>query len=77
VELSPDDTIVSVGAGGGGYGPPHERDEWRVKKDVDEGWVTRERAEQVYGVAFTADGQVDGPATRALRARLAKNLSKV
>jgi N-methylhydantoinase B len=71
VALAPDETIVSVGAGGGGYGPPYEREIWRVQKDVDEGWISRERAEGVYGVVFDADGQVDEPATSALRARLA------
>jgi N-methylhydantoinase B len=71
VALAPDETIVSIGAGGGGYGPPYEREIWRVKKDREEGWISRERAEAVYGVVFSADGQVDEPATSALRARLA------
>jgi len=68
VVLAPGEAIVSRSTGGGGYGPPHERDPERVRKDVLEGWVTRERAERVYGVALTADGAVDSERTRALRA---------
>lgn len=72
VVLAPGEAIVSRSTGGGGYGPPSERDPERVRKDVVEGWVTRERAEQVYGVAVSADGTVDAERTRALRAASAE-----
>jgi N-methylhydantoinase B/oxoprolinase/acetone carboxylase alpha subunit len=36
--------LISHTRGGGGYGPPGERDPLRVAKDVREGWVTRTRA---------------------------------
>jgi N-methylhydantoinase B len=71
VILRPDETIVSVSCGGGGYGPPTERDPERVRHDVAEGWVTRERAIQVYGVVLDAAGAVDRPATQRLRETMA------
>ena len=71
VTLVPGERIVSIGASGGGYGPPWERDPARVAKDVAEGWVSRERAEAVYGVVLGPDGSVDRVATAARRASLA------
>ena len=50
VVLEPGETIVSTSSGGGGYGPPKERDPERVRRDVAEGWVSTERARRVYGV---------------------------
>jgi N-methylhydantoinase B len=50
VVLEPGETIVSMSSGGGGYGPPHERDPDRVRRDIAEGWVSAERAREVYGV---------------------------
>jgi N-methylhydantoinase B len=68
VTLEPGDTIMSFGSGGGGYGPPSERDPERVRRDVAEGWVTRDRAELVYRVALDPAGNVDLAGTAALRA---------
>ena len=56
--------------GGGGYGPPHERDTSRVVHDANEGWITRERAFEVYGVKLDPDGEVDTAATIARRSEL-------
>jgi N-methylhydantoinase B len=72
VTINSEETIISKGAGGGGYGPPWEREIGRVCNDVKEGWVTRKRAEKVYGVCIDNSGQVDEEATRILRARLSK-----
>ena len=58
--------MVSYSCGGGGYGPPHERPVERVVHDVAEGWVSRERAEAVYGVALGPNG-VDEARTAELR----------
>src|SRR5882672_9644417 len=71
VRLAPGETVVSIASGGGGYGSPLERDPDRVKVDVDEGWVTLERACDIYGVTFDSSGTVDVAATRARRERLA------
>jgi N-methylhydantoinase B len=67
VTLEPGETIISVSCGGGGYGPPAERDPARVAKDVREGWVSAERAGEVYRVALGPDGAVDERATARLR----------
>jgi hypothetical protein len=40
-----------------------------VARDVAEGWITRERALAIYGVALRADGQPDPAATAAARRR--------
>ena len=71
VRLSPGETVISIASGGGGYGSPLERDPHRVKRDMDEGWITSARAADVYGVAFDAAGRIDQGATLALRRRLA------
>jgi N-methylhydantoinase B len=67
VTLEPGEMIVSISAGGGGYGSPLERESWRVRHDVVEGWISRTRAEMVYGVVLLSDGEVDEEATRRLR----------
>ena len=54
--------------GGGGLGHPHKRDAGKVAADVRAGLVSREAAERDYGVALSADGQVDRAATGKLRA---------
>jgi len=72
--------IVSTGdqvrlrtPGGGGYGDPLERDVERVLRDVEEGYVSLERARTDYGVVIveTANGyQVALDETSRLRAEL-------
>ena len=44
------DTVTDCTPAGGGYGPPHEREAWRVQADVRAGLVSLETAERVYGV---------------------------
>jgi N-methylhydantoinase B len=51
VELEAGDVISVRTCGGGGYGPPGERDPALVQRDVREGKVSAERARDVYGVA--------------------------
>ena len=70
VKLQPGETMVSFSCGGGGYGSPLERDPERVRRDVLEGWVTRERAALVYGVVLddAGAGAIDLAATESRRA---------
>ncbi|MFC7052030.1 hydantoinase B/oxoprolinase family protein [Hansschlegelia quercus] len=68
IKVRADQKVVSLSNGGGGYGDPATRDPERVRVDVAEGLVSRERAEAVYKVALTADLAVDASATTALRA---------
>jgi N-methylhydantoinase B len=67
VRLAANETLLSYSTGGGGFGPPIERDPSRVLHDVREGWITPERAKQVYGVV-TADDAIDEEATASRRA---------
>ncbi len=55
--------------GGGGYGPPLERDPDRVREDVVDGLVSRHAARSDYGVVLTDSLEVDLDATRHLRER--------
>src|SRR5690606_28886501 len=57
-------------AGGGGYGNAHERDEGKVLRDVLEGYITRERALERYGVVVVGS-EVDQKATEERRRQLA------
>jgi N-methylhydantoinase B len=65
--LAPGEMVVSISAGGGGYGDPRRRDLSQVVHDVREGWISRERARNVYGVALSSDGELDAEATEVLR----------
>jgi N-methylhydantoinase B len=68
--LPPGSVSVHDGGGGGGYGSPLLRDPAAVADDLRNGFISREVAEAVYGVASTADGRVDEVATAASRQRL-------
>ena len=58
--------------GGGGYGPPTERDPELVYQDVLDGRVSVTAARDVYGV-IVDDGQLDMAETEARRAALAEH----
>lgn len=51
VSLAPGETIISQSSGGGGYGPPTEREQHRVEQDISDGIISIERAVQIYGYA--------------------------
>jgi len=53
--LKPGDAFTLLSGGGGGFGPPRERDPQRVAHDVRQGYVSREAAKQLYGVAVDED----------------------
>ena len=76
IRLTPDDTIMSFGAGGGGYGPPGERAAHLVRRDVLEGWISRDRAERVYGVVLSDDLEIDPDATAQARVVLARTTAR-
>jgi N-methylhydantoinase B len=73
--IQPGQSVVSLSAGGGGYGPPRERDANRVLEDVLDAYISPARAEAVYGVALSGDPglwetlEVDVERTRELRER--------
>ena len=47
--------IVSLSAGGGGYGDPHTRDPMTVLDDVVEGYISLGRAREAYAVVLRGD----------------------
>ena len=60
---------------GGGYGDPLHRDPQRVHHDVLEGWESRDKARDIYGVILTGEIDddslaIDHEATAAHRAHL-------
>jgi N-methylhydantoinase B len=55
-EVEPGTVIRLVTAGGGGVGPPEERDGSAVARDVREGLVTPARAARVYGAGDARPG---------------------
>jgi len=66
LDLVPGDVISVRTCGGGGYGPPAERDPERVLRDVLQGKVSAERAREIYKVAI-AERRVDRATTNELR----------
>jgi N-methylhydantoinase B len=73
VMLKPGERLISVSTGGGGYGPPIDRDAFQVARDFAERWIGRKRAVTVYGVALTEDGALDATETERLRASMRRN----
>jgi N-methylhydantoinase B len=69
VKLADGETILSTCCGGGGYGPPDERNPQRVINDVVEGRISRDRAREIYKVVIGQNNQYDEAATSALRSR--------
>jgi N-methylhydantoinase B len=70
--LKPGDAITLAAGGGGGFGPPEERDPERVGHDVRQGYVSVAVARDVYRVAVNSVGEVDAEGTRLLRTRSAR-----
>jgi N-methylhydantoinase B len=65
--LKPGDAFALKAGGGGGFGPPQERDPKHVAHDVRQGYVSRDAARSLYRVALQDSGAVDVEATRRLR----------
>lgn len=73
-----DERIVSVGPGGAGYGDPLDRDPDRVRLRAREGWISLQKAHDVYGVVIDTSVElyaVDHEQTKQLRERLRKEKS--
>jgi N-methylhydantoinase B len=78
-ELKGGETIISHSSGGGGYGSPLERDPARVLHDLREGWISAQRASDIYGLVTTGSAvddslAVDQAATLARRAILSATI---
>jgi N-methylhydantoinase B len=69
--MLPGDVLYHRQPGGGGWGPPLERDPEAVAADVRNEWVSVEAARKEYGVVFDPQtSAVDTAATAALRQSL-------
>lgn len=67
--MQPGDRFINRTAGGGGYGDPLERELDAVVADVVEGYVSEQRARDVYGVECDANGEWVATAAREQHAR--------
>ena len=67
VTLAPGERLESQACGGGGYGPPLQRDPAAVARRVREGWISAEHAASTYGVVLTQDLSIDLAATASRR----------
>ncbi|UPY36400.1 hydantoinase B/oxoprolinase family protein [Sediminicoccus sp. KRV36] len=75
VTLQKGEALRGRDSSGGGYGSPLDRSLDRVLHDVLEGWESRDKARDIYGVIFTGEIEdetlaVDIPATLARRQEL-------
>jgi N-methylhydantoinase B len=69
--IFPGERYITMCPGGGGYGNPLDREMAKVRRDVEDGIVTVQRAHDVYGVVLDpATLEVDQPATKKRRAEL-------
>jgi len=62
------DMVTAIGAAGGGYGDPFERDPAAVAAEVRDGLISAEVARNKYGVVLDAKRQADSAATQKARA---------
>lgn len=67
------DMLSCITAGGGGYGDPLDRDPSRVRWDVLEEFISRQRARDAYGVVVGEDFEIDHAQTAELRRRKKKD----
>ena len=67
IYLEPGELMVSRSCGGGGFGSPVERDPALVQRQVAEGFVSRDRAREVYAVEVGDDGALLTDETTRLR----------
>lgn len=72
-QLNTGDSVIVRAGGGGGYGPPHERDIQSVVSDVQKAYVSVDAARREYGVVFNDDGSADTAKTAALRSIMTKS----
>ncbi len=68
--LKTGDVLIFFAPGGGGFGDPLDREAERVATDVANGWVSREQARDMYGVALDDNGTVDTTTSAELRERV-------
>ena len=71
IDVRPGEIVRYETCGGGGHGPPWQRDPKRVLSDVRQGKVSLERARTAYGVVIDPEHMaVDSNTTKQLRAAM-------
>lgn len=70
VVLHSGDEILVGAPGGGGYGPPTEREPDAVADDVADGLYSSQEAREIFGVVVHGDGTVDMAMTTEARAAM-------
>jgi N-methylhydantoinase B len=73
ITIQPGEAICGIYSSAGGYGDPLERDPDQVKHRAREGWISLEKAREVYGVVLDTAPEiyaVDWKATKELRKKL-------
>jgi len=71
VDLGPEDIFAITSSGGGGFGDPLNRDSEKVARDVRWGFVSRQKAETIYGIVFEPGTlEVDEEQTRELKQKI-------
>ena len=68
VKLAKGQTVTVMTPGAAGYGDPFLREAEAVRRDAEQGFISREGALREYGVAIADDGSVDAAETRRIRA---------
>ncbi len=72
--LNKGDTFTLLTGGGGGFGPPDERDPERVKNDLRQEYICKDSAKKIYKVAVLKSGNVDIKVTNELRNKAKKRV---
>ncbi|HWK62479.1 MAG TPA: hydantoinase B/oxoprolinase family protein [Eoetvoesiella sp.] len=68
--MTSQDVFSVVWQGGGGVGDPLLRDPAALRRDIEQGVVSPEAAQTIYGVVLDEQGRLDEPATQARRRAL-------
>jgi len=77
IDLKPDGVLYIRSASGGGYGDPLERDPKLVAEDFSNGLISKETAEEIYGVILDENGLAPNlAATQNLRLRFRQERSE-
>ncbi|MDQ7774990.1 MAG: hydantoinase B/oxoprolinase family protein [Paracoccus aminovorans] len=67
LEMERGDVVRITSPAGGGFGDPLQRDIAALAVEIEEGMLSKDRAAEVFGIVFAADGSIDAQATATAR----------